>query len=331
MKFNLIICTYKRSEAIDKLLKSLVNQTKYPDEVLVIDSSPDEQTKELLNNLKYPNLKYFKVDDENRGLTKQRNFGVQKSSNDIDVICFLDDDIILEEDYFEKLIYTYEEVPDAYGVGGYIKNEVEWFKKKEAIKDDEYQFEGWFRKLGSRNYLRKRLGMISNYRPGVMPEFSHGLSVSFLPPTGKIYPVEYFMGGVSSYRKSVFEKVKFSEYFEGYGLYEDMDFCLRISKIGSLYLNTGARVVHNHYHTGRPNRFKYGKMVMRNGWYVWRIKYPHPSIKARVKWHSVGFLLTLVRFSNVFTKKNKMESLTETLGRFFGWISLFLKKPGNAK
>ena len=139
------------------------------------------------------------------------------------------------------------------------------------------------------------------------------------------------MGGVSSYRRIVFDKVGFSDYFEGYGLYEDLDFCLRVSKIGRLYLNTGARVVHEHNDLGRPNMFKYGKMVMRNGWYVWRIKYPNPSFIARLKWHSIGFLLILVRFSNVFTAKDKMKPLSEVLGRTLGWISLFLNKPKNGK
>jgi hypothetical protein len=37
-------------------------------------------------------------------------------------------------------------------------------------------------------------------------------------PSGKIYEVELLMGGVSSYRKEVFEKQQFSNYFERYGL-----------------------------------------------------------------------------------------------------------------
>src|SRR5690606_29931927 len=144
-------------------------------------------------------------------------------------------------------------------------------------------------KLGSRNLLRKKIGLLSNQPPGVMPEFSNGLSISFLPPSGKIYPVEFFMGGVSSYRKKLFEKINFSKYFEGYGLYEDMDFCLRASEIGQLYVNTGAHLFHYHEAGGRPNQFQYGKMVLRNGWYVWRIKYPKPNSVAVMKWHSIAF------------------------------------------
>jgi GT2 family glycosyltransferase len=160
-----------------------------------------------------------------------------------------------------------------------------------------------------------------------MPEFSNGLSIGFLPPSGQIYPVEFFMGGVASYRKSLFQNIKFSEYFDGYGLYEDMDFCLRASKIGQLFVCAAARVAHYHEQAGRPDKFKYGKMVIRNGWYVWHIKYPSPGLKASLKWHGTAFLLTLVRLGNVMSPSKRKAALTESLGRIAGWWSLLLNKP----
>jgi carbohydrate-selective porin OprB len=53
-------------------------------------------------------------------------------------------------------------------------------------------------------------------------------------------------------------------------LYEDADFALRVSKIG-VYLNTAAQLHHYHDVQGN-NQYQYGKMVVRNGWYVWRVK-----------------------------------------------------------
>jgi hypothetical protein len=91
-------------------------------------------------------------------------------------------------------------------------------------------------------YFKKK-GLDSDCPPGYSSLYSHGRSVGFLPPSGKIYEVELLMGGVSSYRKEVFEKQQFSNYFEGYGLYEDADFALRV-KNGKLYLNTAAQLHH---------------------------------------------------------------------------------------
>lgn len=327
IKCSLIICTYKRPGALQKLLESITFQNLYPDEILVIDGSPGEETREMLMNTNYPGVQYFQVTEKERGLTLQRNYGIAKTGKEIDVICFLDDDTVLEPGYFEQLIGTYKIKPDAIGVGGYINNEVEWKKSDQLPRFEEFQMDGYIRKLGNRNLLRKKLGLLSNRPPGIMPDFSNGLSIGFLPPTGKTYPVEFFMGGVASYRKQLFKQLRFSEYFKGYGLYEDMDFCLRASKLGQLYVNTSARLYHFHEESGRPNRFNYGKMVIRNGWYVWRLKYPQINLKSRLKWHATAFLLTLIRLGNVINSDKKKEALTESLGRFAGWGSLLFNKP----
>lgn len=327
MKFSLIICTFKRPQAIYRLLESVGKQSLMPTEILVIDASADDLTLNLLGKNNFPALKYFKVEDNDRGLTRQRNFGISRSGKDIDIICFLDDDIILEPDYFEKLLETYSTYPDALGVGGYITNEVTWFVSERSPGYKEFKLDGYIRNLGSRNLIRKRLCLLSECPPGIMPLSSNGLSIGFLPPSGKIYQVEFFMGGVASYRKSLFEKIRFSDYFIGYGLYEDMDFCIRASMKGQLYVNTAARVAHWHEKAGRPNNYKYGRMVIRNGWYVWREKYPSPGLKAILKWHSTVFLLTLIRLGNVITTRQPMGALKESLGRISGWWSLLLKRP----
>ena len=329
MNFSLIICTYMRPESLLTLLKSVDSQVLYPNEIIIVDGSINNLTKLEINKYSFKNLKYFEVTPNDRGLTKQRNFGISKVSNAIDIVCFLDDDIILTKTYFKNLIETYNEFPEAGGVGGYIINEVSWrkLKPKEKTTFMEYEIDGYVRNLGSRNVIRKKLGLLSNRLPCFMPEYSNGFSVGNLPPNNKIYEAEYFMGGVSSFKKDVVTNIKFSEYFEGYGLYEDLEYCLRVSKNFKLYVNTGATLHHYHEEGGRPNKYLYGKMVVKNGWYVWRIKYPSPSIKSRFKWNMIALLLTTIRFSNIITTNNKIEAFSETIGRTVGWWSLIFNKP----
>ncbi|APY09992.1 glycosyl transferase family 2 [Seonamhaeicola sp. S2-3] len=329
MKFSLVICTYLRPQSLLELLHSIKAQTLYPNEIIIVDGSTNDDTGILLKEHRFKHLKYFKVDAEHIGLTKQRNFGIKKVSVDSEVICFLDDDIILKPDYFEELISTYTKEPEALAVGGYITNEVCWEQSDEANSGNYFYYDGWKRKEPSRFKLRRTFGLLPDAKPGYMPTFSHGRSVSFLPPSGKIYQVEQIMGGVSSYKKEVFKTMQFSTYFEGYGLYEDADFSLRLSKKGNLYVNTAAQLAHHHNKSGRPNKLKYGKMVIRNGWYVWRVKYPKPSIKATLKWHATAFLLTIIRSTNTLTTDSikRQEAFTESLGRFVGWLSLIFNKP----
>ena len=329
MKFSLIICTYQRPEALLKLLNSVKFQSKYPDQVLIIDGSKDDGTKTLLEEHFFSNLEYYLVEEKVRGLTRQRNFGVGKLKQEIEVVFFLDDDTVIDPDYFEEILKTYEKDPGALGVSGYIVNEQEWKKVSGDYKPStaEFVYDNWVRVEGSRFSLRRKFGLFPNVPPGFMPDFSHGYSTGFLPPSGETYEVEMLMGGIASYKKEVFEKLQFSPYFEGYGLYEDADFSLRVSRMGKLYINTAAKVEHHHAAEGRPNKFSYGKMVVRNGWYVWRVKNQKPSLKAKIKWNATSFLLTLIRLSNVINTKRRKEAFTEASGRVVGWLSLIFTKP----
>lgn len=329
MKFSLIICTYQRPEALITLLESVKQQSLYPDQIIIVDGSLDTQTKEVLSKNSFKNLEYYLVSPQERGLTKQRNFGIDKVFLNNDIVCFLDDDIVLTPAYFATLLSTYTKHPDALGAGGYIINEDNWKAVSENYKapNNEYVYDGYARSDGSRFVLRKKLYLDANRAPAHLPDFAHGRSVSFLPPSGKIYPVEQFMGGVASYKLESLQEQKFSEYFEGYGLYEDADYTLRLSQKGPLYVNTAAQLYHFHDPDGRPNKYSYGKMVIRNGWYVWRVRHPKPSIKARLKWNFTALLLTVIRYTNALKGSSKKAALTEALGRTIGWWSLLINKP----
>jgi GT2 family glycosyltransferase len=329
MNFTLIICTYMRPTPLLKLLQSVKEQTLYPNEIIIVDGSSNQETKVLLKQNSFQNLYYFSVSEEDRGLTRQRNYGIARVGKEMELVCFLDDDTVLDPDYFEQLLKTFEIHPDALGVGGYISNETPWEKvtENEVIKIDEFRYDGYKRKDGSRFVLRKKLGLDSDCPPGFSPLFSHGRSVGFLPPSGKTYEVEQVMGGASAFKKSVFDTFQFSTYFEGYGLYEDADFSLRLAKTGKLYLNTAAKLSHYHNPSGRPNQYQYGKMVVRNGYYVWRVKNPNPSFNAKLKWHAITLLLMAIRFTNTFTTNKPKEAFTEALGRKMGWLSLFFNEP----
>ena len=328
MNYSLIVCTYCRANSLKRLLESVKYQTQYPDEIIIVDGSEDNETEFMLSHFHYKNLTYLKVKKEDRGLTKQRNIGISISNLDSEILCFLDDDIVLKSDYFERLLDTFNKYPEAIGVGGSIINEDVWEKISTDInkKFGTYYYKGWGRGLGSRNILRKRLGLLSNRPPGIMPKFSNGFSIGFYPPNGETHQVEYFMGGVSAYRKELFEQIKFSEYYIGYGLYEDMDFCLRASKLGQLYINTSAQVYHLHEESGRPNTFKYGKMVVENGWVVWKLKNPKPKLIDIFKWNLIILLLSIIRLKNSFFD-NEKGAFKDALGRIVAWIRLGFKKP----
>ncbi len=318
-----------RPNPLLKLLTSVKEQTLYPNEILIVDGSVNEETKAIIEQHSFQNLSYFQVTKEYRGLTKQRNFGVSKVSPETEVICFLDDDTVLEPKYFEEIIKAYQSDDAIVGVAGIAINENRWIKKESNKVYNKYQyfeFEGHVYPEGSRNILRNYFGLQSDLGPGRMPEFSHGRTCGF-PLTDKIYEVDLLIGMSFSFRKEVFDSIKFSHYFEGYGLYEDADFSIRAQRLGKNVITTKAQLSHYHDQSGRPNKYQYGKMVTRNGWFVWRVKYPKPSLKAKLKWTAISLLLIIIRFSNIFTTNKRQEALTESLGRTIGLVSLLFDQP----
>jgi GT2 family glycosyltransferase len=329
MEFSLIICTYMRPKPLLQLLQSVKEQTLYPNEILIIDGSINQKTAVILQENHFQHLHYFAVPPEHRGLTKQRNFGISKVNSNSEIVCFLDDDTVLEKDYFEELVNTFKSDVDITGVGGVAVNENNWKTVEVGKTYDKkmyYFFDGFVYKEGQRNVVRNYLGLQSNLEPGKMPDYSHGRTCGF-PLNGKTYEVDLLIGMSMAFKKNVVDKIQFSTYFEGYGLYEDADFSIRALQFGKNVINTKVQLNHYHNPSGRPNQHRYGKMVVRNGWYVWRLKNPKPSLNAKLKWHAITILLTIIRFSNIFTTTKRKEAFTEALGRTFGWWSLLFNKP----
>ncbi len=328
MKISLIICTYLRPKALITLLKSVCLQTKYPDEILVIDASNNDLTQNALTEKRIKNLKYFKVSENDRGLTKQRNYGINLVGKNINIVSFLDDDTILDKEYFKNLNEVFENDNSISGIGGIATNENKWKQKLQKSYNVKkfLEIDNHIIKLGQRHVLRNYLGIGSTELPGIMPKFSNGISCGY-PLTGKNYEVDLLIGMSMSFRKKVVDNIKFSTYFEGYGLYEDADFSIRALKFGKNVIATNVLLEHHHAAAGRPNKFKYGKMVTRNGWYVWRVKYKKPSLIARLKWNLIAIVLILIRFVNVLTTKKRKEAFTEAIGRCYGLFTLIFNKP----
>ncbi len=329
MKFSLIICTYLRPKPLIELLDSVKQQSLYPDEIIIVDGSTNKETEELLSEKSFLNLKYFLVTAENRGLTKQRNFGISKVDAQSEIVCFLDDDTVLEADYFKEIIKTFKTNDEIVGVGGVAINEYQWKLQDTNVTYDSnkyYCFENYVYKEGLRNRVRNYLGLASNLPPGRMPSFSHGRTSGY-PMTGKTYEVDLLIGMAMAFRRNIFNNIQFSKFFEGYGLYEDADFSLRALAYGKNVINTNAKLSHFHASSGRPNQYHYGKMVVRNGWYVWRVKNPNPFLKDSLKWHAITVVLMGIRFLNVLTTPNKKAAFTESIGRWLGYCSLIFNKP----
>lgn len=332
-----MICTAGRPHCVERLLAAVAEQTRAPDEVLVVDGSagPTAERNQAVAAEASIAVRYVRVEPAQRGLTRQRNRGIAEMHTD--VVAFLDDDTVPSAGYFEELERRLLEREDAVGVGGWIDDGL-WQRiagSLESAPSDlaaSARFRGgrlrigdYERPLGARWRLRRALGLVPPFEPGRIPPEGHGWPVSFVPPIDAPIEVDCLMGGASAWRRTLFDHVQFSPWFDGYGLYEDQDFSIRARRRGALVLCPTARLDHLHEPSARPRAMHYGRMVVCNGWRVWRTANPKPALGSKMRWWLVTLVLLGVRASNVFTGPSRRLAAAETWGRWLGVFTVLVR------
>ena len=101
LRISVIIPTLNRKDDLGKTLISISKCDKLPFEVIIIDQSDNDETKDFCDNFKKLNVRYFYTDIKSSALA--RNIWINNLNKDTDCVLFLDDDVLLEKDYFDEL------------------------------------------------------------------------------------------------------------------------------------------------------------------------------------------------------------------------------------
>jgi len=233
-KISVVIPTYNRVEDLKECLNSIFNQTVLPQEVIIVDNAKNNNLEKIILNfskkIKKKNiiLKYIRNEKENSA-NIARNIGVENSTGEI--IFVFDDDIILKENYIEKILIIYKTYPQAKCVQGYIEN------KKQISK------------LG--NFLC-RLFFLDNFQKNKCQIL---VSVSGIYPSilDKTINCQWLSGANHSFKKEIFKEIKYDENLKKYSDGDDIEFSYRIFKKypNSLYMTPEAKLIHKVSKEGR--------------------------------------------------------------------------------
>ena len=105
-----IITTHGRLELLKIAIKSVQEQTYPLIEIIVVDDCSEDGTKEWLENITDPSIKYIYIPrEQSRGGNHARNVGIQISTGKY--IAFLDDDDVWEKTKIEKQVRLMESNP----------------------------------------------------------------------------------------------------------------------------------------------------------------------------------------------------------------------------
>lgn len=99
MKICLIITTYNWPQALELCLKSVIKQSKKPDEVIIADDGSGDETRKLIESYKgkISNLKHVWHEDNGYQRAKVVNLAITNSESDF--IITTDQDCILQKDF----------------------------------------------------------------------------------------------------------------------------------------------------------------------------------------------------------------------------------------
>ena len=219
MQFSIVIPTFNREKHLLNCLNSILNQNKLPIEVIVINNANHDKAKDIFDFVKSKfdekkiDIFYFN-NEENSGAIA-RNLGAEKAKGDL--IAFLDDDVVLDKDYYYEIEKVFISNDKALGVQGFDSGT---FKSEEKMNENifdrcVYNFEKVF--------------MVSSFfereRSRVLPSLC---VTNPYPNFSTIIQSEWISTCAGVFSKKVFEKFRFDSQFKKYSWNEYLDFSYRI-------------------------------------------------------------------------------------------------------
>ena len=141
IKYSIVIPTYGRPAHLIECLASIEMQTIPPQDVFIIDNNGQTETQKLVKktveSCSSGDVKFA----YHKGLINSgavaRNYGTSLVTTDL--VAFLDDDVVLDKDYYEKILDVFSGDEHVVGVQGIDRALIESFKINVREK-----FLGWF-------------------------------------------------------------------------------------------------------------------------------------------------------------------------------------------
>ena len=237
MRISVVIPTYNREEHLNNCLFSLLNQTKKPFEILVIDNAKTSFVKKIINNLenqfKKQNVYLYYVKNSVNSGAIARNLGASKTKGDL--VAFLDDDVLLDSNYYEEIEKVFVKYPYALGVHGYNK----------LVNNAYEEMTNSFLHRLSDKFVK--FFMISSYYEESQSRVLPSLCVTNPIPTSfnSIVQSEWVSTCAGVFSKKVFSKFHFDNQFMKYSWNEYVDFSYSIFKENkkSLFITPQAKYI----------------------------------------------------------------------------------------
>lgn len=214
LSVSVVVATYGRPEHVETCLRHLAALHTAPVEVVVVDGSPDDRTREVV--ARHRGVRYLR-NDLGRGTTPEsRQIGYRATSGD--VLAFVDDDAFAESEWLDEIVAPYADA-SVVGVGGRALN---------GIEDEDL--------IG--------LGQIGRLLP------DGTLTGYFAADPGRVIAVDHLLGANMSFRRTALDAIGgIRGDYPGTCLCEESDISLRLTAAGGRLVYAPRAVV---FHVAAP-------------------------------------------------------------------------------
>jgi GT2 family glycosyltransferase len=244
VRFSVVIPTFRRKEILRATLEQVCTAVPPPDEILIVDADGSGEVRTLVEELSSlepaTKLRYFHTEPS---LTRQRNVGIEQAEGD--VIVFLDDDVSIPEDLFDRLAPAYED-EEVVGATGHV-------------------VEPESGRLGGTGTPLRRL--LVGGEDGTFTSFGYP---RYIAEVGTPRDVEWMGGCFMTARREAAARVRFDEFMGGYALAEDEDFSYRLSRLGRVRYLPHVVVHHDKLGFASKDPRDFNRLVVRNRTYLFR-------------------------------------------------------------
>ena len=282
-KIAFVVPTKDRPADLKKMLQSLAEQERKPDQIIIVDGSMPP-IKNVLKEFEELSIDYVAVYPPS--LAKQRNAGIAILKKDITLAGYLDDDVALEKDAIKNMLKFWDKADS--NIGGTVFNITNTPPPK------------WTR--------IKSIFFLDSPTPGKV--LTSGCT-SILGNQKKNISVDWLCGGATVWKREIIDKYDYDEWFKGTGYLEDVDFSFNVKNKYSLFLVSNAKLAHYSRPVRLDKEFVHGKWQIYNRMYLVR-KYKSRGLSIFKAWIA-SFGLVALNLS-IGLLKMKKGSILKCLG-----------------
>ena len=246
-----------------------------PSRVIIVDSSDESPDLPLITSK-------FQIDFFHTNLNsaaRQRNFGLRSIKNlkaSYSYVSFIDDDVRVDSNYFERVIAIFEAHADAVGVSGVALNEFYSQRKRSWVSD--------------------AIGLTGK------PCSITAANINIPADRDTVNLEAEWLIGCSTWKLTLLtDSIAFEEDFDNQSVFEDVIFSFRCKKLGRLICDSRIKLDHMYSPIGRSNSFEFYRSWTRNRYRLFR----YDQQKSRKAFWFLQTILILEGLFNQLSKKNR--------------------------